>query len=197
MVTPELETDIKPRKEYFIDFIKNSATEEEEKKVISKLEAVKFIRRQMNKDMSLGNLRRGLDEVTGGYEQFLETDYIKNLIKNNTTFVEVERAQKKLDVSIEKLARQRISLNRLIPKREAVTRRKVITIVMTNEILSKYGFKKSVNKKRITQYRDLKGRFVSNEKLLDTADKIIAVSRNKRKQVEFYLKRDFMGKNKK
>jgi hypothetical protein len=54
-----------------------------------------------------------------------------------------------------------------------------------------------VNKRKVIQYRDSRGRFVSNKELLGVADKVIAASATKRKAVERQLRKDFLGKPKK
>lgn len=184
------------RLSYFEDWLKDKGVQEDKEKVVDEKSAVDFISKVFRDDTSLERLAKHEDSLGRPYAKLVDGNYIENLIQSNLRRG-VAEAQESVERQLVLLERRRIALQELLPKRQAVTRRKVITLVMTNRVLNRYGFSKTVSKSGRSQYRDAKtGRFVSNKELLGLADKVIAASASKRRAVEKVIRQDFLGREK-
>jgi len=189
------------RVKYFEDeWLEIKSYKSERNNVIDEQTAIEFITKVFKQDSSLTKLAEHEEKLSKPYGALLKGSFIQNLIEDNVKRLqlgEVAKSQVRLDKSLELLKRRRIALEGLLPKKRSVTRRKVISLVMTNRVLNSYGLSKTVNKRKIIQYRSSKtGRFVSNKELLGLADKIIIASATKRKAVEKAIRKDFLGRKK-
>jgi len=184
------------RVDYFVDeWLKKLSDKEAREKVVDEASAKEFIMTTFSKDTGLSEFAKNENNTISPFKEIIKSDYIQDLITSNLRR-NIGVSGDELEKRVRLLQKKRIILEEAFPKRRGVSRRKVIDIVMTNRVLNNYGFKKTINKKGISQYRNsTNGRFVSGKVLLGVADKVIIASATKRKEVEKLLRKDYKEKN--
>lgn len=178
-----LDEELSQRIDSLTDWLERLSTPDERSSVVNDKTATEFVRNTLEKDSSLSNLVKGIDETGSGMKSFLNSSYIKSLIDAN-------KAGEKLDVAVGKARKARLSLEKELPKKTAKDRKlrsAVVNRYMTPNISKKYDIYRSVNKKGIIQYRDSKGRFTSKDKILKVTDKVIATSKSRRADYDKFI----------
>lgn len=181
--------EVEERLEYFEDWLENNSDEEQRAKVVNDKTAKEFIRDVFMEDASLRNLVGGMDDQPGAYDKLVDGKYLQKLILKN--------AGEKLGAAVVKLREKEESLAKALRKSKPATQRTAIRSVMTKDIARKYGYNRTLTKKGVIQYRDLKsGRYVSSKALLDITEKVVLASKKEREGLEKLLQKDYMGRKK-
>lgn len=179
MAKTDIDKEVKERQDYFADWVERLGTDKEAEMVVNEKTAKEFIKNSLSKDNSLQNLVEAMESTGKGLKTLVETSYIQNLISENTL-------GEKIDKAVVKLKKKRESLEKAIPKKQVVTRRKVINKFTNATVLKKYG----VNKDKNNRYHDSKtGRFVGFDKVLRITDLVILSSAKKRKEYDEFIKK--------
>lgn len=164
------------RLEYFEKYLKERSSDSEQREVVDRESAKRFIQNNLDKDPSLSQLREGMDSSPSSYDQLIKAPFIKGLIEENS----VEEAQKRLDAGVSRLRKRRLALEKAISVRERrQSRDRIVNRYATNKVLKSFNLKRTRNKNGRLVYRDLKGRFVKKDRIVNLLDSRVKVLREK------------------
>lgn len=171
--------EIDERADYFAEWAERLSDDRDKEKVVNEKTANEFLKEAFSRDHSLSNLVEGMEAAGKNFDAIIKTSYIQDLIEAN-------RLGKKLDVATARLKKKRESLEKMIPKRQGVVRKKVINKFTTATMLKKYN----IHKDDKGRYHDSRsGRFVSNDKILRITDLVILSSAKKRKEFDVFMEK--------
>jgi len=180
--------EVEERLSYFEEWLEKYSDEEERSKVVNERTAQEFIRDVFMQDASLRNLIGGMDDQPEAYKKLVEGRYLQELMLKN--------AGEKLGKAVVRLKEREEDLRKALRKSRPRTQKSAIKKVMSVDVARKYGYNRTVNKRGAIQYRDKRGRFVSDKKLLDITEKVVLASTKRRKELENLLQKDFKGRKK-
>lgn len=175
--------EVEERADYFADWVKRLSDELDEARVVNERTAREFIREALAKDSNLSNLLDGMEQSGKGMDTLVKTSYIQSLIEANRLGVKLEKG-------VGELRKRRVSLEQSLPRRtskDKALRKAVVARYMTPELSKKYNFNVVRQKNGTISYRDNKGRFVAQDKLLRVTDRVVMSSARKRGEYDKFL----------
>jgi len=181
MAKTPIDKEVDKRADYFAEQVEDLTDERDEVLVVNEKTAKEFIAKAFGSDASLSNLLEAMQSTGQGWDSIIKTPYIQGLIERNNSLVDSE---KNLEKGVQKLRKKRESLEKMIPKKQGVVRKKVINKFTTATVLKKYSIKKDDN----GRYRDSKnGRYVSYDRILKITDVVILNTAAKRRELERFM----------
>lgn len=187
MVSPT-DSEVEVRKDYFEDWLEDLSTASERDGVLDRASAKDFIKATFDKDPGLSNLADGMDAKPGLYDILIDGNYVQALIERNTSRVPLKELKARPRHVI--ISRS-TTLVGLVPKKDKITRRKLIKGVYTARLQKSVGVTLSSDKRGRLIARSLNGRFVSHDYLLRRADPFIKLDPKVRGKVQRLVYRGY------